>query len=57
MRDLNEAHIIELLNLIEFRGGNFIKAVDQFEHYDAENFDNIVTAVFSKELGSAPFRK
>jgi len=39
---LNEANIVDILNKIEFRGGNFIKAVDQYEHYDAENFENIV---------------
>ena len=42
MRDLNEPHIIDILNKIEFRGGNFIKSVDKYEYYDAENFNSIV---------------
>ena len=42
MRDLNEPHVIDILNKIEFRGGNFIKSTDIYEHYDAENFKNIL---------------
>lgn len=42
MRDLNEPHVIDILNKINFRGGNFIKSVNPYEHYDAENFSNIL---------------
>jgi hypothetical protein len=42
MRDLNEPHVIDILNKIEFRGGNFTKSTDIYEHYDAENFKNIL---------------
>ena len=42
MRDLNEPHVIDILNKINFRGGNFIKSIDPYEHYDAENFSNIL---------------
>jgi len=39
---MTEIEVIDLLNKINFRGGNFIKSNDPYEHYDAENFENII---------------
>lgn len=39
---MTEIDVIDILNKINFRGGNFIKSVDPFEFYDAENLTNIL---------------
>ena len=38
----SEKDIINILNNIHFRNGNFFKSEDPYEHYDAENLENIV---------------
>ena len=42
MSDYNENNIINILNKINFKGGNYIKSENPYEHYDAENFETIV---------------
>ncbi len=42
MIDYNETAIIDALNKINFKGGNFIKSNDKYEHYDAENLTTII---------------
>ena len=42
MNDINENFVINILNKVNFMGGNFIKSLNPYEHYDAENFETIV---------------
>tara|TARA_R110002074_G_scaffold287059_2_gene458800 strand:- start:38 stop:496 length:459 start_codon:yes stop_codon:yes gene_type:complete len=42
MIDYGETKIIETLNKKNFKGGNFIKSNNRYEHYDAENLTTII---------------
>ena len=38
----SEKDIIDIINYIPLRNGNFIKSKDPYQHYDAENLEDIV---------------